>query len=411
MKPAEIKDLTELLIKLKTNTKEACEQNVQKNVEVLFDKMRLLFVEQAVVEIMSNYYDFGEVTSVTRLFGGLINQNFSVTTNNGNRCYRLFIKRYRREASVKEILFEHKCNEYLTANDFPEIAKLIKTRDGRTFVEHRVKHLDPPNKPSKFAVYTYLEGEDRYEWKTPNCSMSDLASASSMLAKIHERGFGFKVGEHAKEESKIIALMDEFRNYFSKFEEKAQGAMKGSKSANYFLEKLPSYLKALGKCQQLKEKCKGMLELMVHCDYHPGNQKYSDNGVIGIFDFDWCKEDLRLFDVAITITYFCTSWKNHENGVLFLDEIKVFLEAYQERLKNSNRIYALTKEELAVLPEMIILANMYVIWWDLREIFEVEQSESDEEECLVYLDHNTKINDYALEHLEEIRAVADKISV
>jgi homoserine kinase type II len=318
---------------------------------------------------------------------------------------------YRQEASVKEILFEHKCNEYLTANDFPEIAKIIKAEDGRTFVEHPVKHLDSPGKPSKFAVYTFLEGEDRYEWKTPHCSMSDLASASAMFAKIHERGFGFTAGEHTKEEPKIIALMDEFRKYFTRFEEKAQGAMKGSKCETYFLEKLPSYQWALEKCQLLKKKCKGMLELMVHADYHPGNQKYSDNGVTGIFDFDWCKEDLRLFDVAITITYFCTSWKNHENGILFLDEIKVFLEAYQERLKKSNRIYPLTREELAVLPEMIIVANMYVIWWDLPEIFEVEQSESDEDECLVYLDHNTKINDYALEHLEEIRAVAEKISI
>jgi len=154
-----------------------------------------------------------------------------------------------------------------------------------------------------------------------------------------------------------------------------------------------------------------MLELIVHGDYHPGNQKYSDNGVTGVFDFDWCKEDLRLFDVAITITYFCTSWKNHENGVLFLDEIKVLLEAYQQALKNSDRILPLSREELAVLPEMIILANMYVIWWDLRELFEVEASESDEDECLVYLDHNTKINDFALANLEEIRAVSEKIIV
>ena len=60
---------------------------------------------------------------------------------------------------------------------------------------------------------------------------------------------------------------------------------------------------------------------------------------------------------------------------------------------------------------MILLANMYVIWWDLQEIFDVEQSVSDEDECLIYLDHNTKINEYALAHLEEIRTVTEKISV
>ena len=153
-----------------------------------------------------------------------------------------------------------------------------------------------------------------------------------------------------------------------------------------------------------------MLQLIVHGDYHPGNQKYTGNSVSGVFDFDWCKEDLRLFDVAMTITYFCTSWKKPENGVLFLDEIEVLLKAYQEKLKTSDHIFPLTREELAVLPEMIILANMYVIWWDLRELFEVETSESDEDECLVYLEHNTNINDFALANLEKIRVVAEKKS-
>lgn len=411
MKPAEIEDLTESLIDLRTSARKSCEQDVQNKVELLVDKMRLLFVEQAVVELMSTHYDLGKVTAVTRLFGGLINQNFSVSTNNGRRCHRYFVKRYRKGASEKEIRFEHECNEYLTRNDFPEVARLIRAKDGRTVVEHRVKHLDSSDKLSRFAVYTYLEGEDRYGWLTPHCSMSDLASASAMFAKIHDRGFGFKAGKHAKEEPGIIPLMDVFDEYFSKLEEKTKGVLADRKSAAYFLDKLPSYRRALETCQPLKEKCNDMLELMIHGDYHPGNQKYTDNGITGVFDFDWCKQDLRLFDVAITITYFCTSWKDHENGQLFLDEIEVFLEAYQERLKDSDRIYPLTSQELSVLPEMIIMANMYVIWWDLQEIFDVEESESDEDQCLVYLDHNTKINEFALEHLEEIRTVIENVSV
>ena len=413
MKPEEIKSLTELLVDLKTSVKTSCNEDFQHKFESLADKMRLLFVEQAVVEVMSTYYDFGEVTGVSRLFGGLINQNFTVTTNNGRRCYQLFIKRYRKEATEKEILFEHKCNAYLTSNDFPEVAKLIKAKDGRSFIEHHVMHLDPPGKTSKFAVYTFLEGEDRYGWLTPHCSLADLASASAMFAKIHERGFGFTAGEHAKEEPKIIPLMDVFARYFNELEEKTRHETDTacSASAAYFLEKLPSYRQALKICKPLKDKCQDMLELMIHGDYHPGNQKYTDHGVTGVFDFDWCKEDLRLFDVAITITYFCTSWKEHENGLLFMDEIKVFLEAYQGYLKKSERIYPLNEKELAVLPEMIILANMYVIWWDLQEIFDVEESESCEEECLVYLDHNTKINEFALENLDKIRDVVETIKI
>jgi hypothetical protein len=92
-----------------------------------------------------------------------------------------------------------------------------------------------------------------------------------------------------------------------------------------------------------------------------------------------------------------------------MEEIKVLLEAYQAYLLGSKNIYPLTEKELAVLPEMIILANMYVIWWDLQEIFNVEESESCEGQCLVYLDHNTRINEFALEHLEELRAVVGSL--
>jgi len=329
MEPAEIKDLTESLIRLKKLSTEACQPEAQKEVLSLLNKLRLLFVEQAVVDVMSTYYDFGEVTAVTRLFGGLINQNFSVATNDGYRRHRFFIKRYRREADVKEIMLEHKFNQHLTADGFPEIAKVLPSIDGKSFVAYPVPYLDAPDAPSKFAVYSYLEGEDRYAWRTPHCSMTELASASDKFAKVHERSFGFDPGAYAKDEPKIVKLMDAFPRYFQTFEEKSKGSMKGSKSADYFLEQQPKYIQALKRCQKLKEACEGMLEVIVHGDYHPGNQKYTGDGVTGIFDFDWCKQDLRLFDVAITITYFCTSWKEHEDGVLFLDEIKVLLEAYR----------------------------------------------------------------------------------
>ena len=408
MEPDEISAVSDSLLTLRAMTGNGCRQEVKDKAEALADQMRLIFVEQAIVEVMSTYYDFGEVTAVNRLHGGLINQSYVVATNDGRRRHRLFIKRYRREASVKEILLEHKYNAYLCADGFPEVAKCIKTKDGRSFIEHPVKNLDPPGAPSKFALYTYLDGEDRYGWLTPYCTLPEIAHASAMLAKIHERGFGFDAGEYAREEPKIIGLLDEFPKYFAEFEKKARNAEIGCKSFDYFLEHQPAYLEALDRCHPLKDDCRDMLEVMIHGDYHPGNQKYSDEGIVGVFDFDWVKQDLRLLDVALMITYFCTSWKAHENGMLFLDEIEALLEAYQNYLQGSQRIYPMTREELGALPEMILMANMYVIWWDLREIFEVEESESCEEDCLAYLDHNTRINDYALTHLDDLRAVAEK---
>ena len=39
----------------------------------------------------------------------------------------------------------------------------------------------------------------------------------------------------------------------------------------------------------------------IHCDFHPGNLKYENNRVVGIFDFDWSKIDLRLFDLRMAV--------------------------------------------------------------------------------------------------------------
>ncbi len=406
MVPGDIQELTNSLKKLKKIGKESKITPLELTEEIMkiSSRLKLTFVELAILEAMPKFFDFGEVTSVTPLYGGLINQNFAVATNDGKRRHRYFIKRYRKEATLKEIILEHQLNQYLCRDGFPEVAKCVETNEGKTFFEYAVPSLDPSEKPSRFAVYTYLDGEDRYDWLTPHCTTKDLASASAMLAKIHDRGYGFDCGEYAKDEPKILQLLDEFPKYFEKYNAISSKNPK-NKSFAYYLEKQPAYYNAIENCQQLKHKCEHMLQVMVHGDFHPGNQKYSDEGVVGAFDFDWCKEDLRVFDVAITITYFCTSWKSHEDGVLFDEEIQLFLEAYQNYLKTNGNIPLLTDEELEVLPEMIVLANMYVVWWDLQEIFDVEESESDDDDCLQYLRHNSKLNDYALGHMEEIREI------
>lgn len=61
-----------------------------------------------------------------------------------------------------------------------------------------------------------------------------------------------------------------------------------------------------------------MSHLVIHGDYHPGNVKFQDGKVSGIFDFDWSNADLRCFDVAIALLYFCSVWNGIDAGNRFV---------------------------------------------------------------------------------------------
>ena len=74
----------------------------------------------------------------------------------------------------------------------------------------------------------------------------------------------------------------------------------------------------------------GMPFIPVHCDYHPGNQKWVDERVVGLFDFDWSKLDYRIFDIALALVYFCSSWEGRDSGDLWLDKSAIFVRAYQD---------------------------------------------------------------------------------
>jgi hypothetical protein len=99
--------------------------------------------------------------------------------------------------------------------------------------------------------------------------------------------------------------------------------------------------------------CRALPELVIHCDYHPGNLKFEDGHVTALFDFDWSKIDLRVFDVGLALFYFFAGWGGDLDGCLRLEPLGIFLQAYQERLRNSQGIGPLSKDEPCYLPAMI----------------------------------------------------------
>jgi homoserine kinase type II len=127
----------------------------------------------------------------------------------------------------------------------------------------------------------------------------------------------------------------------------------------------------------------------IHGDYHPGNLKWADDQVVAIFDFDWSKMDLRLFDVAMAAIYFCSRWDGNRDGEFRCDKCELFMGAYQQELDRSAGLEPLTPAEQKLLPKMLDIANIYLIRWEVSAY--MDAAGSDDDEYLTYLQHNIRM--------------------
>ena len=126
-------------------------------------------------------------------------------------------------------------------------------------------------------------------------------------------------------------------------------------------------------------------QMMIHCDYHPGNLKFEGETVSGLFDFDWSKLDARLFDLGLALWYFCTSWQGAEDGTFRLEWARTFLREYEEKLKAHACAPLLSSAEAHYLPAMISAGNLYVLHWTVLDYFAKDVDPAD---YLVFMDHS-----------------------
>ena len=136
-----------------------------------------------------------------------------------------------------------------------------------------------------------------------------------------------------------------------------------------------------------KGEYKKLIQLVIHCDYHPGNLKFQNGQITGLFDFDWSKVDLRSFDLALAMTYFCVVWEGEQDGDFQLNKVTVFLDAYQGILRNTPDLEPICDIELGFLPYLIGASNIYILYWTIRDFYDTE---GDPQEYLIYLQHSIR---------------------
>jgi homoserine kinase type II len=365
----------------------------------LRDELQVEFLSGQLAEVVASEYDLGEVLRVEQIFGGFENLSFAVVTRDGDGERRNFVRKYKHGTVEREIRYEHALVRHIRDRGFELPARVFETRQGDTLVT-REELLGTERVERFFAVYQMLTGEDKYTWTENRCTDAEYEDAACILARFHQAAHDFDPGDLYREQPPIMEYLATMPGTFKGYAE----TTKGTKYDHYFLDQLPGILAAIDRGLALAPALEGLPQCPTFNDYHPGNLKWRDERGVGLFDFDWTKLDYRVFDIAIGIVYFCTSWKDNDDGELRLDKAELFLRAYQDEASRAAVPGPVTDDELAALPRMLAIAALYVVSWDIVAYY-IDRDPNDDE-YLYFLEHNVAFVDFIEAHLDDLAAMA-----
>lgn len=358
---------------------------------------------ETICRLIKNNYDLGHLNHVEEIFGGYCNKSYAISIVNENKKCRYFLRLYNSNTSENEILFEHSLLNHLRSNGLTLSASLIPCRNGAT-VSHAQSLDNQQNSRLFSAIFAFLEGEDTYSWTYNKLTDKEFVSSAEVLAHFHHCGHGFKKPFGAdRVQPRIMALIPTFKNTFSSLLKHAGDGQ----CDRQFKDNFNTICNTLDYAVTFDVKFKGMKELPIHCDYHPGNLKYGDEKVVGLFDFDWAKVDYRLFDVALGLIYFTSIWGGQAKKGLRKDTLRLFLSTYNQTCCQLIHIYPLTKQEQSYLVPMLSIANLYVLHWELINFYNTPGLNDDE--YFLYIDHTIGLMHWLLRNEDEIEFWVDTI--
>ncbi len=364
------------------------------------------FVDRALVRgqilDMLGEYDLGAVKDVFEIFGGYVNRSFGIYTEKNGGRKEYFVRKYKKGVTEKEIRFEHALIEFSIDNGLSIAARLIRAKNGETYVK-RTEGDGVNARDIYFAVYQYLHGEDKYAWNNNELTDGEYASIAGVLATFHNASRNFDPMGLERVEPKIMDFLPTLPKLYNEFARRECNTM----FHRYYLENLDEIIEVVERSQLPAEITSGMPCNPCHNDFHPGNLKYRDNEAVGLFDFDWSKIDLRLFDVCLALTYCCSSWKEGRDGDLLLDKCAIFLKSYQDKLKELGGLEPLNEVEIKHMPTMMAAANIYLINWDVTAYY--RGTDLNDYEYTAYLQHNVRLMRWIENNKEAIARMAGSI--
>jgi len=357
---------------------------------------------QKAIQILKEHYDLGDLSNAEELYGGTVNRSFAITAKKNDHSVRYLIRRYNPVIAENEIRFEHALINHLKKNGFDLAAGVVPSKTGDTYVKQEWT-IEGRVHSDLWAVYEFIEGEGRYTWVDTNIALEDMISAAEVLADLHQAGQDFRKPKGIDRlQPRIMEFLPTFRQVYAEYAQRAGE----TRFDQRFLQYHDRILRAVDQALIPAHDRSKMPRLPIHCDYHQGNLKYQGSRVIGVFDFDWSKIDLRLFDLALALVYFCACWDGPAAGSLMLDKFELFLSAYNDKCASKASPGPLTAREKAFLPPMLAAANLFVLHWTIIDFYNVE--DPDDAEYRVYLNHGLKLMKWVEAQKDQLAGIIEQ---
>lgn len=344
-----------------------------------------LLIDQA-TQVVRDYYTLGNVQKVAQLYGGYTNLSFSVTMLKNGHSKKYLLRLYRPETSIDHIYFEHALIDHIVASGSQMIARLIRTNEGENFVQLKSPETQGA-KDLHYAMFEFIGGEDKYSWTSNRLSDEEYIYSGRILAELHCSTAGFDPGSLPSPHQPILKILSRFPADLQRCAKLAEDSC----FDKYFLDNLADILRISKQTSEQLAEALDLPVIAIHGDFHPGNQKYNLNRVIGVFDFDRACLDLRMFDVALAVIYFCSCWEDPMDGKLWLQKAALFLQSYQERAERSSKPGLLLPSEIRLFRPMLTAASLSLIKWASVDTYYLETGNCPDEEYLFYLKHHVRL--------------------
>jgi homoserine kinase type II len=326
-----------------------------------------------------SHYDLGQPTGSELNDRGFVNTSYAITTTNSyGEQKTFFLRKYKPGIQEDELIFEHSLMRHLAAKGACPVAWVHPTRDGLPYLLHYEGEANA--QPRYYAIFDFLPGDDRYTWINPRCNPAEIANSAAVFARFHRALFDWSP-EGVRLEAKILDLLPQILTGLMGIKQRSKGTVFDDylhANLDLLIDNLQTTLAVLSKAGVQQ-----MPQMVIHCDYHPGNLKFTGDQVTALFDFDWSKVDYRCFDVGLALYYFFTSWEA-EDGQFRLGDASLFLKTYQETLTNGKTPGPMNTNELKYLPAMINASNIYVLNWTIEDFY---HKSVDPQEYLPFLAH------------------------
>jgi homoserine kinase type II len=331
------------------------------------------------IEQILTHFNLGKLVSHQKDERGFVNTSFAIETEDQSVRRKYFLRKYKRGTTLEGLVFEHSIVGHLIECRFTLVPEIFSTRYATSSV--KLTPTGDNGVEDFYTIFSFLQGEDRYTWVNPQLTPAEIESAAIVLAKFHGYLTGFTPSGR-RSEPPIVDLLPQIRDRVAN----CHNTSKHTSFTQYLVANQAAILAGIDliAARVCPENIRQFPHQVIHCDYHPGNLKFQNEEVTGLFDFDWSKIDARLFDLGLALFYFFANWGGEEDGHLRLKDVGCFVRAYQEGLSDNQTLRLLDDGEMSFLPDMIAAGAIYVLNWAIEDH---GSKDVDPAEYLVYLNH------------------------